>query len=246
MTDDEVRAALSAGRSPSGCTRSKSGWSAIFTGYGPPPWRLASSTSAGRRRAPMWRRAANRQRRRRGAAGLSDRAGRRRRARAAAACHDDVPPQGPGGVDREPGQSADRARDGEPHLAVPFRRRAGATPSDFGIRAGQPSHPELLDWLAMEFVGAGGRSSDAPADHDIAGVPAQLRPCPKRRAQKDPDERSALPLHAPPLSAEEIRDAVLQAAGALNLKMGGVAGRAAARARGAAAASSASRTAPGW
>jgi Protein of unknown function (DUF1553) len=26
------------------------------------------------------------------------------------------------------------------------------TPSDFGIRSGLPTNPELLDWLATEFV----------------------------------------------------------------------------------------------
>jgi len=38
-----------------------------------------------------------------------------------------------------------------------FGRGLIATPSDLGHRAGLPSHPELLDWLATEFVDNDGR-----------------------------------------------------------------------------------------
>src|SRR5262249_17497875 len=38
-----------------------------------------------------------------------------------------------------------------------FGRGPVATPSDFGVAGERPSHPELLDWLASEFVAGGWR-----------------------------------------------------------------------------------------
>jgi mono/diheme cytochrome c family protein len=96
------------------------------------------------------------------------------------------------------------------------------TPSDFGTRAGKPSHPELLDWLATEFVA---RKWSVKAMHRLIMTSgAYRRGAAVSDAARKKDPANALLSHFSRrrLQAEEIRDAVLQASGKLNLKMGGM------------------------
>ncbi len=95
------------------------------------------------------------------------------------------------------------------------------TPSDFGRSGMKPSHPELLDWLASEFVRA--RWSVKHLQRLIvlsATYRQSTRHNPDAAAQ---DAEARLLWRYPPrrLTAEEIRDSMLAYSGRLNLKMGG-------------------------
>jgi len=96
------------------------------------------------------------------------------------------------------------------------------TSSDFGVRAGQPSHPELLDWLATEFPA---RKWSLKAMHKLLMTSDAYR----RRSdasevarQHDPANLLLSHMSRRRLQAEEIRDSILQVTGAINLKAGGV------------------------
>lgn len=96
------------------------------------------------------------------------------------------------------------------------------TSSDFGFNGGQPSHPDLLDWLAQEFISLEYRLKPL---HRLMVTSATYRQssAPKSAAATiDADNRLLWRKTPQRLDAEEIRDAVLMCTGKLNPAVGGV------------------------
>jgi len=98
-----------------------------------------------------------------------------------------------------------------------FGRGLVSTPNDFGTRGAPPSHPELLDWLASEFAAQGGSIKKL---HRLIMTSATYRQS-AGLTPTDPENIYLAHAKRRRLSSEEIHDAVLQSAGALNLKMHG-------------------------
>jgi mono/diheme cytochrome c family protein len=102
-----------------------------------------------------------------------------------------------------------------------FGRGIVRTASDFGYRGTPPTHPELLDWLAAEFVDRGWKLK---AIHKLIvtsnAYRMSSRPDPTALA-KDPENDLLWRFDLRRLSAEEVRDSVLAVSGNLNRKAGG-------------------------
>lgn len=95
------------------------------------------------------------------------------------------------------------------------------TPGDFGFNGGTASHPDLLDWLAAEFLTEGGRSK---ALHRAIMLSSTYRQASRHIPQAAAQDAGARLLWRYPsrrLEAEPLRDSVLFATGALDLRMGG-------------------------
>ncbi len=101
-----------------------------------------------------------------------------------------------------------------------FGRGLVATSSDFGTRA-TASNRELLDWLATEFVA---QKWSFKAMHRLILNSETYRQSSKpslKALEIDPDNTLVSYFTRRRLEAEEVRDSILAASGALNLKMGG-------------------------
>lgn len=96
-----------------------------------------------------------------------------------------------------------------------------ATPSDFGANGIPPSHPELLDYLASEFV-QNGWSIKHMHRLILTSQAYQQSSAPSEDALRiDADCRLLWRFPPRRLEAETIRDCVLAVSGALNLEAGG-------------------------
>jgi len=102
-----------------------------------------------------------------------------------------------------------------------FGRGLAPMPSEFGTRAEPPTHPELLDWLASEFIARGWsikqihrlillsetyQQSSQPSTEDVA---------------RDPENKLFSRQNRIRLEGEIIRDSLLAISGKLNPKVGG-------------------------
>jgi hypothetical protein len=96
-----------------------------------------------------------------------------------------------------------------------------ATPSDFGKLGGRPSHPELLDWLAIRFVEDGWSTKRLIRSLVLSQTFRQSGQVHGNALEVDPANRL---LHHYPtrrLEAEAIRDSLLAAAGRLDTQLFG-------------------------
>jgi hypothetical protein len=95
------------------------------------------------------------------------------------------------------------------------------TTEDFGSQGEAPSHPELLDWLATEFVRTGWNVKALQKTIVMSATYRQASRVSPEMAAKDPDNRLLARGPSVRLSADIVRDQMLAISGLLMNKIGG-------------------------
>ena len=97
-----------------------------------------------------------------------------------------------------------------------------ATTSDFGKNGARPTHPELLDWLAMQFVDKGW---SIKAMHRLILTSSTYRQSSEHSTEAaiklDPSNTLLWRMNRRRLEGEELRDSILAVSGRLNPERGG-------------------------
>jgi hypothetical protein len=102
-----------------------------------------------------------------------------------------------------------------------FGRGLVATPENFGAQGAAPTHPQLLDWLARDFINSGWNTKDLLKKIVLSATYRQdsvLRP---ELREKDPENLLLARGPSQRLPAEMIRDTALAASGLLDDRPGG-------------------------
>ena len=96
-----------------------------------------------------------------------------------------------------------------------------ATPSDFGVRAEPPSHPKMLDFLAVDFLDNGWSIKALIRSIVTSSTYRQGETSQPEFAERDPGNRLLWQMNRKRLDFEAMRDSVLRVSGGLSLQQGG-------------------------
>jgi hypothetical protein len=102
-----------------------------------------------------------------------------------------------------------------------FGRGLVNTPNDFGRMGGQPSHPELLDWLANWFLENGGSFKKLHKLILLSAVYQQSSRDQPAYSARDADNVLLWRMNRARLEAETVRDVILAVSQTMDAKMGG-------------------------
>ncbi len=102
-----------------------------------------------------------------------------------------------------------------------FGRGIVRTTEDFGFQGEAPTHPELLDWLALEFVRQGWSWKQMLRILVTSATYRQSSATTAEALARDPENKLLGRSPRTRLEAEQLRDAALRATGLLSPKLGG-------------------------
>ncbi|YCM43188.1 PSD1 and planctomycete cytochrome C domain-containing protein [Verrucomicrobiaceae bacterium 227] len=102
-----------------------------------------------------------------------------------------------------------------------FGRGIVATPNDFGLQGALPSHPELLDYLAQQFISNNWDLKFLHRDIMLSSTWLQSSAPSVEKSALDPDNQFLWRFSPRRLEAEIVRDSILAAAGQLDPQMFG-------------------------
>ncbi len=105
-----------------------------------------------------------------------------------------------------------------------FGKPIAGNPNNLGVKGAKPTHPELLDWLASDFVAHGWKIKRLHKLIMTSSTYLQMSEHAKLESLQTADPNNDLLAYFPTrrLTAEELRDAMLRVTGELNPAVGGL------------------------
>jgi hypothetical protein len=102
-----------------------------------------------------------------------------------------------------------------------FGRGLVKTSGDFGMQGEPPSHPELLDWLALDFMNNGWNIKRLVKQIVMSATYQQSSTATKEKLSKDPENIYLSRSPRIRYAAEFVKDLVLSSSGLMNYEIGG-------------------------